>query len=160
MSKGRRMSALPRSLFVLAVGLSTALPAAYVKPSSVAHAADVTTHVLSQQTPAVVAQRKAIVRAHHNAAATLTLNIGLGVHNHTQLEALISAASDPQSPVYGHYLTRAQYLASFAPTAQDVQDVRHWAQGVGLSVARTSPDNLLVTVRGTTRTVERALGVI
>ena len=106
-----------------------------------------------------MAQHKAIVRAHHNAAATLTLNIGLGVHNRAQLDTLISAASDPQSPAYGHYLTRAQYLASFAPTAQDVQDVRHWAQGVGLSVARTSPDNLLVTVRGTTRTVERALGV-
>jgi kumamolisin len=154
------MSGLPRSLLVLAVvGLTMALPAAYVKPSSVAHAAGVTTHVLSRQTPAVVAQHKASVRAHHNAAATLTLNIGLGVRNRAQLDTLISAASDPQSPAYGHYLTRAQYLASFAPTAQDVQDVRHWAQGVGLSVARTSPDNLLVTVRGTTRTIERALNV-
>ena len=119
------MSGLPRSLLVLAVvGLTMALPAAYVKPSSVARAAGGTTHVLSRQTPAVVAQHKANVRAHHNAAATLTLNIGLGVHNRAQLDTLISAVSDPQSPAYGHYLTRAQYLASFAPTAQDVQDVR------------------------------------
>src|SRR5207248_1430099 len=76
MSKGRRMSGLPRSLVVLAVvGLTMALPAVYVKPSSIARAAGGTTHVLSGQTPAVVAQHKAIVRAHHNAAATLTLNI-------------------------------------------------------------------------------------
>ena len=116
-----------------------AVPAAYVTPSSGARAAGVTIHVLSRQTPAVVAQGKAIVRARHNADAMLTLNIGLGVHNSAQLDALIGAASDPQSPAYGHYLTRAQYLASFAPTAQDVQDVRHWAQGVGSASPEPPP---------------------
>src|SRR5207248_394803 len=160
--KVERMSGkrLLRSLLMPAVvAVTMVVPATYLKPSSAARAAGVTTRVLSGQTPAVVAHGKATLRAHHNANATLTLNVGLGVHNSAQLDALISAASDPQSPTYGHYLTRAQYLASFAPTVQEVQDVRNWAQGVGLSVVGTSPDNLLVTVRGKAPNVERALGV-
>ena len=70
--------------------------------------------------------------------------------------ATIVGANGVYSP--SQFTIDGSYVASFAPTAQEAQDVRHWAQGVGLSVARTSPDNLLVTVRGTTRSVERALG--
>src|SRR5438270_10351998 len=148
------------SLLVPAVvAMTMVLPATYLKPSSAARAAGITTRVLSGQTPPVVAHGKAALRAHHNANATLTLNVGLGVHTSAQLDALISAASNPKSAAHGHYLTRAQYVASFAPTAQEAQNVRGWAQGVGLNVVGTSPDNLLVTVRGKTPSVERALGV-
>jgi kumamolisin len=81
------------------------------------------------------------------------------VHNSTAIDALIAAASDRSNPQYGHYLTRAQYLARFAPTRQEEQAVQDWARTAGLAVRAVSPERLYVTVQGRTSQVERALGV-
>jgi len=111
------------------------------------------------QTPDAVTQGKATLRGHHNSDAALTLNISLGVHNSAQLDAIIATASSPLSPQYGHYLTRAEYLTQFAPTDAEVQAVKDWATGAGLSVQSVSPEHLIVAVEGTTGQVEHALGV-
>src|SRR5207244_1397206 len=96
-------------------------------PTRGVHASPPPPRTLTGQTPDVVVHGTPTLRGHHDPNAALTLDIGLGVHNPAQLDALIAAASDPASPQYGHYLTNAQYLAQFAPTAQEVQDVRDWA---------------------------------
>jgi len=115
--------------------------------------------VLQGQTPAAVDDGSATPHGQQNPATPLTLNIGLAAHDSAALDALIAAASDPTSPSYGHYLTPAQYMARFAPTAAEVQAVRDWASGAGLTVDGVSPDHLLVTVHAATRQVEHALGV-
>ncbi len=94
-----------------------------------------------------------------NPSALLILAIALGVHNPAALDALIAAASDPHGPSYGHYLTHAQYLDTYAPTEAEAQAVRDWATAAGLSVTQVSPDRQLVLVAGATRQVETALGV-
>src|SRR5437763_11288521 len=97
-------------------------------------------HALAGQTPNAVVRGAATQRAHHNPNAVLTLHIGLGVHNSTAIDALIAAAGTRSNPQYGHYLSRAQYLARFAPTRQEEQAVQDWARGAGLAVRSVSHD--------------------
>jgi len=124
-----------------------------------AHAAPPPPRVLTGQTPNIVADGGAALRGRHDSHDALTLNIGLGVHEGSALDGIIAAAGDPTSPSYGHYLTNDQYMARFAPTDAEVQAVRDWAAGAGLTVDTVSPDHLLVTVHATTGQVEQALGV-
>ncbi len=148
-----------RSLLAIAsAGLLALTPVLGSSASPRAHAASGPPQPLIGQTPDVVTHGAATLIGHHDPNAILTLNIGLGVHNSAALDGIIAAASDPNSPQYGHYLTPAQYMQQFAPTDQEAQAVRDWATGAGLRVVSTSPDNLLITVQGTTTQAEGAFG--
>ena len=146
------------ALALLCAGIITITPTLTSRVAGV-RAAPPPPRVLGHQTPDVVVDGAAARRGPHDPSAALTLDIGLAVHDSAALDALIVAASDPASPSYGHYLTQQEYKARFAPTDAEVAAVRDWAVNAGLAVTAVSPDNLLVTVRGTTRTAERALGV-
>lgn len=110
-------------------------------------------------TPAAVAQGRAATRGRHDPNHVLNLNVGLGVHNSAQLDALIQAASTPGDPLYGHYLTNEQYMAQYAPTAAEVQAAVSWLTSQGLTVTGTTADNLLVHVRASAKAAEQAFGV-
>ena len=115
--------------------------------------------LLRGQTPPAVSRGMAVRRGLHAPDGALTLTIGLGARNVATLDAVITAASDPANPRYGHYLTRDEYRVRFAPTDADVSAVRGWAERAGLRVDAVSPERLLVTARGTTSQVQRLLGV-
>lgn len=123
------------------------------------HAAAPPGRTLIGQTPDVVVHSKAKLRGHHKSDDVITLNIGQSVRNPAALDAFIATVTDRHNAMYGHYLTDAQYVAQYAPTDQDTQSVRDWATSTGLTVTDTGPDNLLVTVQGTTTKIEQALGV-
>jgi subtilase family serine protease len=110
-------------------------------------------------TPAPVAQDQALLRGPYASDAVLSLNVGLAVRQSSELNELIQAASTPGGPEYGHYLTNAQYLATYAPTSVEVSAVAAWLRGQGLDVTGASPDHLLVYVRASTAAVEHAFGV-
>ena len=115
---------------------------------------------LTAQTPDAVTRGGATLVRHHDPNTTLTLDIGLAARDTAGLDAQIAAANDPTSPQYGQHLTNAQYMASYAPTDAQVQAVRDWASGAGLSIDAVSPDNLLVTVHAPAHQVEQALHVV
>ncbi len=123
------------------------------------HADTPPVRALTAQTPDAVTHGGATLVRHHDPNSTLTLDIGLTVRDAAGLDALIAAANDPANPQYGHYLTTAQYMASYAPTDAQVQAVRDWATTAGLTVDSVSPDNLLVTVHAPAHQVEQALHV-
>ncbi len=81
------------------------------------------------------------------------------VRDSAGLDALINAASTPGSPQYGHYLTNAQYMATYAPTDADVQAATAWLKSQGLNVTGNSQDNLLIHVQAKARDVEQAFHV-
>ncbi len=153
--KTRRILAL---VWAGVAGIIAVSPVAGGVPSG-AHASAAPQRILAGQTPDAVVRGAVTLRGHHTAEAVLTLDIGLAVRDSARLDALISAANNPSSASYGHYLSNDQYMAQFAPTGQDVQAVRDWAAGSGLRVLSVSPDNLLVMAQGTTSVVERALNV-
>lgn len=68
------------------------------------------------------------------------------------------AVSTPGSASYRHFLTAAQYHATYAPTAADVSAVRTWLAGAGLHVDGVSAGNRYLSVSGTVRGAEKAFG--
>jgi Pro-kumamolisin, activation domain len=111
------------------------------------------------EVPPPVAQLAAGSRGAHSASATLSLNVGLAVRESAKLNSVIAAASKPGSPDYGHYLSEAEYMAEYAPTDAQVAAVESWLSSQGLDVTGASKDHLLVSVEGSTATVEHAFGV-
>jgi kumamolisin len=118
-----------------------------------------TSFTIAGDTATAVASTAARLQAHHAAAAVLSLNVSLTVRDSAGLDAVIRAASTPGSPQFGHYLTPAQYMADYAPTAAEVGAVRSWLTAVGVHVTGVSPDNLIVSAEATTATAERAFRV-
>ena len=87
----------------------------------------------------------------------IELSVGLPVRNGSGLDQLVQQVSDPKSPSYRQYMTVPQFADNFGATASDYQAVLNWAQSKGLTVVRTFPNLLSVTVSGTAQTVEQAL---
>jgi hypothetical protein len=117
------------------------------------------TELLSRDTPPPVLQGTAVAVNAVPAATDLDLNVALDVRNSDKLNALIAAASTPGNPDYGHYLTQAQYMAQYAPTAAAAAAATAWLTSRGVDVTGVSSDRLLVHVRGSAAQVEHAFAI-
>jgi kumamolisin len=94
-----------------------------------------------------------------DATQQLNLSIGMQLRNSSDLDNLLSAIYNPQSPQYHQYLTSDQFNQLFAPTSDQVQQVVSYLQGQGLSVTNIAPNNLLIDATGTVAQVQQAFGV-
>src|SRR5579884_528069 len=112
--------------------------------------------LLQNQTVPLVQQAQLLQAADAN--QQLNLSIGLQLRNADQLDALLAAMYDPQSPQYRQYLTPDQFNQLFAPTASDVQQVVSFLQGQGLTVTNVAPNNMLIDASGTVAQVQQAFG--
>ena len=75
------------------------------------------------------------------------------------LEAFDHAVSTPGNPNFRHYLAPGDFDAAFGPAPSVTASVRGWLAGQGLTVGATSPDGLLVPVRGTAAQMGQAFDV-
>lgn len=100
--------------------------------------------------------RAAALTGHPQAGARLTVRVGLAPRDPAGAAAVAAAVSDPRSPSYRHYLTPAQYLARFGPTAAQVGQVRSFLSGAGLTVRSVAPSRESITASGTVAQLERA----
>lgn len=148
-------------LLGLCAGATLALSALLGASAQVAGAAQgaSASKALARSVPSVVAQGVAQVVGPRAASTRITLNVDLQVREQAGLQELITAASTPDSPSYGDYLTQAEYLARFAPTDAEVQAVVSWLRSEGLDVTGASPDNELVHVATTTGLAQRAFAI-
>ena len=89
----------------------------------------------------------------------LKLAIGLPLRDRDSLANLLQQVYDPASPNYRHYLTPQQFTERFGPTEKDYQAVIDFAKANGLAVTGTHPNRLLVDVKGSVTSVERAFHV-
>src|SRR6266851_3288059 len=78
-------------------------------------------YVLTSQTAPLVSRARLLGAA--SAQQRLDLSIGLQLRNRQELQGLLSDMSNPQSPVYHHFLTPQQFVAEFGPTAGQQQQV-------------------------------------
>jgi subtilase family serine protease len=88
--------------------------------------------------------------------AKLHLVIGLPVRDIAGLQRLVGLVSDPSSPMYGHYLTPAQFRDWFGPTASDYRAVTAFARSRGLAVTGTHRNGVVLDVTATAQTIEQA----
>ena len=72
------------------------------------------------------------------------------------LQAAVLRVSDPKSSSAGHYLSAAQYHATYDPTAQSAASVRTWLKQNNLKVTGTAAHNRYLSVVGTNAAVEKA----
>lgn len=86
------------------------------------------------------------VRPVKTLAATVPVGITLVLRgrNAAELQRLDAAVSNPASPSYRHFLTRAQYAARYAPSAAEVVSVRSWLGHAGFTVDGTTRNSTLV----------------
>jgi len=109
--------------------------------------------------PVVIAEKHLLAIGELNATNQLNLAIGLPVRNRAELDSYVAAVSDPQSPVYRHYLTPDQFTERFGPTEKDYQKVINFAEANGLEVTARHQNRLVLDVRGSPKTIGRAFHV-
>jgi kumamolisin len=63
------------------------------------------------------------------------------------------------NPLFHRFLTQAEWIARFAPAAEDQQAVVDWAQSEGFTITNRYPNRMLVNVEAPVGTIEKALQV-
>src|SRR6266571_3862145 len=109
---------------------------------------------LSGQTVPLVQQAQLLQATDTN--QQLQLSIGLKLRNSAELDSLLNAISDPQSPQYHHYLTPEQFDQLFAPTPDQVQQVVAFLHSQGLTVTNIASDSLLIDATSSVGQVQQA----
>jgi hypothetical protein len=92
-------------------------------------------------------------------AQRLRLSLVLQPRNRAGLSALLSRIYDPSSPDFHKYLSVAQFVEQFAPTAADYQTVVEYARDQGFTVTDQPANRLLVPIEATVAQVESAFNV-
>jgi hypothetical protein len=115
------------------------------------------TQSLHGHVPAAVAHLTPVGRL--EAARELKLAIGLPLRDKEGLTNLLQRIYDPASPEYRHYLTPAQFAATYGPTEGDYQAVTAFARAHGLRVTATHPNRMVLDVTGSVSDIEKAFHV-
>jgi len=139
---------------LLAIGGSVAATAASasVSPDNIRAA------VAGSQTS--LATSKALVSAAPALPASITASVYLAGRNPAGLTSYAQEVSSPGTAQYGHYLSAAQAIADYAPSASEAAAVASWARSNGLGVgSTTSGFGAYVQVTGTPAQVEHAFSV-
>jgi subtilase family serine protease len=84
----------------------------------------------------------------------MSVAISLPYRHREELERLVESQSDPSSPLYGRFLSKAQFNAYFAPDAGQYARVLAILRMAGFSV-RTYENRTLIDASAPVRTVER-----
>ena len=94
-----------------------------------------------------------------SAAQVMNLDIVLPVRDRAGLQALAAQITDPQSPMFRHYITPAEFTERFGPTQADYDTVRSYMEERGLKVTGGTRDGMDLQVTGTIDKVEKAFHV-
>jgi len=82
--------------------------------------------------------------------------VGLNARNKAQLDALVAQTGKPGSPQFGQTITPAEFLASYAPTADQANAVVGYLRNLGFSNIEVSGNRLTVSAYGSAATVQQA----
>jgi pseudomonalisin len=90
------------------------------------------------------------------ATTPLHVLVNLKLRNAAQLKSVIAAVNTPGSSSYGHFLTPAQFAASYAPTAAQVRAVENYLASKGFSGISAASNGLYVSAICTAAQAESA----
>ena len=89
----------------------------------------------------------------------MSLDVVLPVRDREGLKALAAAVSDPDSPLFRHYITPAEFTERFGPSKEDYATVVSYMEERGLKVVGGSREGMEVQVKGSVDKVEKAFHV-
>lgn len=92
------------------------------------------------------------------ASAIRSFLVNLNFRNGPAAEEFAAAVSNPKSPMYGRYLTPAQFNARFSPTAAQVAAVESWLRASGFRIAAVPSNNRYIEASGTIARIDQAFG--
>jgi subtilase family serine protease len=113
--------------------------------------------LVSHNTPVYVSTAKSL--GSENPSRTIEVSIWLNPHNRGELDALANQLYDPTSPKYRQFLSRSQFAARFAPTADEAKTVQQFFESHNLKVVKVASHNFFVRARGTVADVQSAFHV-
>ena len=90
---------------------------------------------------------------------TLKLAIMLPLRNQAALKQLLSDLHNPQSPSYLRYLSVQQFTEQFGPAQSDVDAVVAFAKANGMTVTRSTSNNMVVDVSASVAGIQKAFHV-
>ncbi|HEY5984870.1 MAG TPA: S53 family peptidase [Streptosporangiaceae bacterium] len=93
------------------------------------------------------------------ASNRVNLRVWLSLRDPGAVAQLVKSVSNPASPMYGRYLTPAQFNAKYAPTAAQASAVASWLRSTGLQVTAVPSTHRYVAASGAVSQVQRAFGV-
>jgi subtilase family serine protease len=85
--------------------------------------------------------------------------VSLRPRDEAGLRSFIAHVTNPADPLYGHYLSAAQFRARFAPSNANVDAVASWLRASGLKVAAIPANHRFVAISGTVAQAQHALGL-
>jgi subtilase family serine protease len=90
----------------------------------------------------------------------LDVALALQLNNKNALAQYVSAINDPTNPAFETSLSVDQFVASYAPTAAQVQQVVSYLNGQGFSNVQVEPNNLFVTADGSVSQANTAFNTV
>src|SRR5580658_5505967 len=127
-------------------GMTLATAAAFCSPAAIAQ-----TLWTNTATQAITASSlvSAVDEGPAPADQALTVRVALALQNRPALLSYVSGINNPDNALYGQSLTPAQFAASYAPSAAQVQTVVSYLEGAGFENVTVEPNNLMVSADGT-----------
>jgi subtilase family serine protease len=90
------------------------------------------------------------------ATAPVSFDLVLSLRNAAGAAQEVKAVTDPASAQFHHYLTDAQWEATYGPTQATIHSAEAWLKNHGFSVGALPSDQLYVSATGTAAQVEKA----
>src|SRR5271168_2719843 len=90
---------------------------------------------------------------------TLTLDIRFALRNHAQLERLIAAQMNPNSPYYHQWITPEVFTRRFGPDSGDFSSVQDWLAANGFRIIDDSREEGYIRFIGDAATTERVFKI-
>lgn len=87
--------------------------------------------------------------------APVTIGVTLQLRNSSGLDSVAVSAATPGSASYGHFLSRHDILAAYAPTTSSYAAVESALRQGGFTPVRTYSDHLFLTAQGTAQSADR-----
>ncbi len=122
------------------------------------HAAPADSYLpLTGTVPSVVAKSK--LDGATNTSQALSLSISLHLRNERALDSYLSDVTRPKSANYHRFLTQAQFITIFSPTASTQESVISYLQHSGFTITHTFNHRLLIDFSGTVGQAEKTFQI-
>jgi Predicted protease len=112
---------------------------------------------IAKNTPGFI--KKATDRGPVDPNTVITVTAWLKLHNEDKLDALVKGQYKKGSSTYHKWITQDQFNASYGPTSQELDAVKNFLSGQGLTAVAVAENNAYVKVQGTVGAIQKAFHV-
>ena len=109
--------------------------------------------------PTIVDNGSAVVVAPLNSNTRIGVTITLPLSNKADLDSFAAAVSNPSSPLYGHYLTPAEFTAKYGASQSSYNTVMDWIARNRLQVTGSSLTRGSISISATAGQLAHAMSV-